>query len=184
LHDTVTPTNAPTATGVSAADAKPPAAIVTIIAAIAANGVIGNNNALPWRLREDLQRFRRLTTGHTIVMGRKTFESLGRLLPERTHIIVSRNDAFAPAGCLVAHSLADAFALCSGQDEVFVIGGADVYRQTLPCADRLQLTEIHRDFTGDALFPAIVRSDWRETSRERHHADTGFDYDFVIYERN
>jgi dihydrofolate reductase len=171
---------APTAPGSAPTNTKPR---ITIIAAIAANGVIGDNNALPWRLREDLQRFRRLTTGHTIVMGRKTFESLGRLLPERSHVVVSRNDAYAPSGCLVAHSLVDAFALCNGHVEVFIIGGADVYRQALPYADRLQLTEIHRDFAGDALFPAIVRSDWCETGRERHHADAGFEYDFVTYDR-
>jgi dihydrofolate reductase len=116
-------------------------------------------------------------------MGRKTFESLGRLLPERTHVVVTRNNTYAPSGCLVAHSLAGAFALCSGQKEVFVIGGADIYRQALRYADRLQLTEIHRDFAGDASFPEIVRSDWRETSRARHHADAGFDYDFVTYDR-
>lgn len=156
---------------------------VTVIAAVAANRVIGKDNALPWRLREDLQRFRRLTTGHTIVMGRKTFESLGRLLPERTHVVVSRSRAYTPTGCLVASSLDEALEGCAGLDEVFVIGGAEIYRQALPLANRLQLTEIHSDFAGDAFFPEMNRAEWHETSRECHQADAGFGYDFVTYER-
>jgi dihydrofolate reductase len=156
---------------------------VTVIAAVAANRVIGKDNALPWRLREDLQRFRRLTTGHTIVMGRKTFESLGRLLPERTHMVVSRSREYAPTGCLVANSLDEAVARCADLDEIFIIGGAEIYLQALPLADRLQLTEIHSDFAGDALFPEMNRAEWHEASRECHQADAGLSYDFVTYDR-
>jgi dihydrofolate reductase len=155
---------------------------LTIIAAIAANGVIGRDNGLPWRLGADLQRFRRLTTGHAIIMGRKTFESLGRLLPERTHIVLSRSGA-APAGCLAAHTLEAALALCADADEAFVIGGGDIYRQALPLADRLQVTEIHEEFPGDTFFPEIDPGEWRESARERHRAEAGFDFDFVTYER-
>ncbi len=156
---------------------------VTIIVAIAANRVIGNANALPWRLPEDLKHFRRLTTGHCIVMGRKTFESLGRLLPERTHVVLSHSSNFAAPGVLVARSLDAAFQHCAGQQEVFVIGGAEIYRQALEYAQRLQVTEIHRDFSGDAYFPEYDHREWHETSRDCHHADAGFEYDFVTYDR-
>jgi dihydrofolate reductase len=183
LNDTVASTNAPIAPTLAAPTLRPRIARITIVAAIAANGVIGKDNALPWRLREDLQHFRQLTTGHTIVMGRKTFESLGRLLPERTHVVISRNGEYVAAGCLVANSLADALARCAGEEEVFVIGGAEVYRQALAVADRLQITEIHRDFPGDAFFPDIDRSAWGETVRECHQSDAGLGYDLVTYDR-
>jgi dihydrofolate reductase len=166
----------------SIADALPQPR-VTIIAAIAANNVIGNNNALPWRLPADLQRFRRLTTGHSIIMGRKTFDSLGRLLPERTHVVLSHRAGFSPSGVVLVGSLAEALRRCAGQDEVFVIGGAEIYRLALAHADRLQLTEIRRDFAGDAHFPDLDRSDWTETFREAHRGEAEFDYDFVTYER-
>jgi dihydrofolate reductase len=156
---------------------------ITIIAAIAANNVIGSDNTLPWRLGADLQRFRRLTTNHTIVMGRKTFESLGRLLPQRIHVVLSRDPAFAPPGVVAASSLSEALTHCTADDEVFVIGGADIYRLALPLAQRLQLTEIQRDFAGDAHFPEFDRSAWQETAREHHLAEAGFTYDFVTYDR-
>lgn len=159
---------------------------LTLIAAVAKNGVIGAGNALPWRLPEDLKRFKAITFGHPIIMGRKTWESLGRPLPGRTHIVVSRSADFVAPGARVAGSLAEAVTLAaeSGAAEAFVIGGAEIYRLALPLADCLQLTEIDRDFAGDAHFPAVDRAVWREAERECHHAEAGFNYAFVTYQRH
>lgn len=159
---------------------------ITLIAAVARNRVIGAGNALPWRLPEDLQRFKALTLGHPIIMGRKTWQSLGRPLPGRTNIVVSRSADFAAPGGSVVGSLqaAVAMAASAGAGEAFIIGGAEIYAQALPIAQRLQLTEIDREFAGDAYFPAFDPAQWRETARELHHAEAGFDYSFVTYERN
>lgn len=155
---------------------------ISLIAAMAANRVIGIDNTLPWRLPADLQHFKRLTLGHHILMGRKTWESLGRPLPGRTSMIITRNREFAAAGCLVAGSPEEAIAACAGDEEIFFIGGADLYRQVLPLADRLYLTEIRRDFDGDAWFPEFDRSVWHETERRREATD-GLEYDFVTYDK-
>jgi len=157
---------------------------VSLIAAVAENGVIGNANALPWRLPADLKRFRRLTLGHPIIMGRRSYESIGRPLPERRNIVVTRG-AFAAAGCVVACTLADAFAAAAGAAEVFVIGGADVYAQTIARAGRIYVTEVHASVSGDTYFPAFDRRGWQETARERHDADTEHRhaYSFVTLER-
>lgn len=149
---------------------------------MAGNRVIGIDNALPWRLPADLQHFKRLTLGHHILMGRKTWDSLGRPLPGRTSVVITRSRDFAAPGCLVAGSPEDAIAVCAGDEEIFFIGGADLYRQALPFADRLYLTEIRRDFAGDAWFPEFDRSVWRETERRREATD-GLEYDFVIYDK-
>ena len=158
---------------------------ITLIAAVAKNRVIGVGNALPWRLPEDLKRFKALTLGHPIVMGRKTWESLGRPLPGRTNIVVSRTTGFKAAGATPAGSLDEALAtaLATGSDETFIIGGADIYRQALPLAGCLQLTEIDRDFTGDVHFPPVDSTQWLETAREKHQSDGNFDYAFVTYAR-
>ena len=156
---------------------------LTIIAAIAANGVIGKDNRMPWHLPEDLKRFKALTMGHAMIMGRKTWESLPGRLPGRPHIVVSRNPAYRAEGATVVSSLAAAVGAAGAGDEVFVIGGAELYAQALPIADRLQLTEIAADFAGDAHFPDWQRTDWRETARAAHRAEAGFDYAFVTYER-
>lgn len=156
---------------------------IAIIAAIANDGVIGANNTLPWRLPEDLKRFRALTMGHHIIMGRKTYESLGRLLPGRTTVIVSRQAGYRVEGAKVAGSLQEAIALCDGDEEVFVIGGAEIYREALSLADRLYLTEIDAAFDGDAWFPEFDRAAWRECARERHSSSAGWVYSFVDYER-
>jgi len=165
-------------------DRKP---CLSLIAAVAANGVIGSDNALPWRLPEDLKRFKALTLGHPVIMGRKTFESIGRPLPGRRNIVVSRNAAFAAAGCETAASLEAAIAAiaaCAGTaDEIFVIGGAQIYAEALPLARRLYLTEIRAEFPGDAHFPAFDRGAWRETAREHHRAESGIEFDFTVYER-
>jgi dihydrofolate reductase len=158
---------------------------ISIIAALARNRVIGTENCLPWRLPEDLAHFKALTLGHPVLMGRKTFESLGRPLPGRTNIVVSRNPDYAPPGCEVAGSVAAAVALCAGAQEIFCIGGAQLYSQVLPLADRLYLTEVGVDAEGDAWFPEVDHSAFREVSRESHRGEKGdaLDFDFVLYER-
>lgn len=164
-------------------DGTPPALV--LIAAVARNGVIGADNALPWRLPADLKRFRALTTGHTIVMGRKTWESLGRPLPERQNIVVSRRRGYPAEGATVAGSLHAAIAAATLPLPIYCIGGGELFREALPRADALCLTEIDRDFDGDATFPAFDRTLWRETERETHAADAavGFGYAFVTYRR-
>lgn len=158
---------------------------ITLIAALARNLVIGKGNTLPWRLPEDLKRFKSLTLGHPVIMGRKTWQSLGRPLPGRTNIVVSHSADFATTGGILAGSFeaALAAAAATGTDETFIIGGAEIYQQALPVAQRLQLTEIDQDFSGDAFFPPINLVEWREMARESHHADAPFDYAFVTYER-
>ena len=158
---------------------------VCLIAALAANRVIGNHNALPWHLPADLKRFKALTMGHPVLMGRKTHESIGRPLPGRRNLVITRNRGFEAPGCEVVHSLEDAIAACRGAGEIFVIGGAELYCEALARADCLEFTEIHAEFEGDAIFPVFPMAQWRETSRETHRdqADIPFGYDFVRYER-
>ncbi|MDW8322476.1 MAG: dihydrofolate reductase [Burkholderiales bacterium] len=156
---------------------------LAIVAAVARNGVIGVDNRLPWHLPEDLRHFKRLTLGHHLIMGRRTFESIGRPLPGRTTVILSRDPTYRAIGCLTAGSLQEALALCGDDPEVFVVGGAQLYAQALPLADRLYLTEIEADYDGDAHFPCFDRSAWTELSRERHLGDAGPAYAFVVYER-
>jgi dihydrofolate reductase len=156
---------------------------ISIIAALARNNVIGLDNTLPWHLPEDLKRFRALTMGHHIIMGRKTFESLSRLLPGRTTVIVSRNPGYAAGGAVVASSLQQAVAACGNDPEIFVIGGAELYREALSCAARLYLTEIEAEFNGDAFFPDFDRSVWKEALREKHISESGLSYSYVILDR-
>lgn len=153
-----------------------------IVATDCANG-IGINNTLPWRLPADLAFFKRTTTGHPIIMGRKTFDSIGRALPNRRNIVVTRNPDWSHAGVEAVSSLPAAVAL-TGPDEAFVIGGAQIYVEALPLATRLIVTEIAADFACDAFFPAIDTNLWYEVSRESHHSEENhFDYSFVTYER-
>lgn len=161
------------------------AARVAIVAALARNRAIGRDNAMPWRLPEDLKRFKRLTMGHAVIMGRKTFESIGTPLVGRNNIVITRSREWSPSGCVVAHSLESALAAAGDSQETFVIGGAQIYALALLHAQRLHLTEIDRDFEGDAFFPDYDRSRWREVSRERHTSSgpDGFDYAFVEYDR-
>ncbi|NNM83155.1 MAG: dihydrofolate reductase [Burkholderiales bacterium] len=155
--------------------------IVSILAAMASNRVIGIENRLPWKLAEDLQHFRKLTMGHHILMGRKTFESIGKPLPGRVSVVISRNPELAFPGVKMAGSIEEALALCDGDEEVFVVGGGEIYRQAMDVADRIHLTEILQDFAGDAHFPRIDSSIWREVSRDVRRGE--FEYHFVIYER-
>ncbi|MEC5216804.1 dihydrofolate reductase [Actimicrobium sp. GrIS 1.19] len=157
--------------------------ILTLIVATDAAGGIGINNTLPWKLPEDLAHFKRTTTGHPILMGRKTFESIGRALPNRRNIVVSRNPDWRHDGVETALSLQAGLNLCDG-DAVFVIGGAELYRLALPLAQRLIVTEIAARFDCDAFFPAIEAEQWAETAREQHHATTQqLDFSFVTYQR-
>jgi dihydrofolate reductase len=158
---------------------------LSIIAAMAENRVIGVNNTLPWRLPADLRHFRRLTTGHHVIMGRRNYESIGRPLPERTNIVVTRNRDYRAPGCQVRHSLEEALRDAGGDPEVFVIGGAEIYRQALDKADRIYLTLVHATVPGDTFFPEFDPGDWSEISRTRHEADEKNPHacSFVIYDR-
>lgn len=156
---------------------------ISLIAAIARNRVIGLNNTLPWHLPEDLKRFRALTTGHHIIMGRKTYESLNRLLPDRTTVIVTRNPDYHVPGALVAASLSRAIAICDGDAEVFLIGGTELYREALQFADRLYITAIDAEFEGDAFFPEFDQAAWQEIAREQHTSLEGLRFAYLIYQR-
>lgn len=138
---------------------------------------------MPWHLPADLKRFKALTMGHAIVMGRKTFDSIGRLLPGRRTIIVTRQRGYQVEGAAVVHSLEQAIEHARDDDEVFVIGGGEIYAAALPMADRLHMTELAIAPQGDAHFPPFDRSAWRETSRESHRSEDGTSYDFVVYDR-
>lgn len=160
---------------------------VTLIVAVAANDVIGSNNDLPWHLSADLRRFKRLTVGHHLIMGRKTFEAIGRALPGRTTIVLSRGRPPLPAGVELASTLDSALAIAraAGETEVFVAGGAQVYQLALPLADRIHLTRIQQDFTGDATFPPLDAARWRLVAAEHHPAGEldPLAFSFLTYER-
>lgn len=158
---------------------------VSLIAAMAKNRVIGVNNTLPWQLPADLKHFKALTMGHHIVMGRKTYDSIGKPLPGRTSVVVTRNRDLRIDGCTVVHTLEQAIAACTGDDEVFVVGGAELYAQALAIADKLYITEIRKDVPGDAYFPVINHAEWREISREMHSQQEPLplEYHFTIWLR-
>jgi len=156
---------------------------LALVVAMARGGAIGRDNALPWRLPEDLKHFKALTLGHHIVMGRKTYESIGKPLPGRTTVIVTRDRAYRVDGCLTANSIDAAILACGRDPEIFFVGGADLYAQVLPRAHRLYLTEIQAEFEGDAWFPAFDRGEWRERERDTRVSAEGLGYDFVRYER-
>ncbi|BBL73567.1 dihydrofolate reductase [Methylomagnum ishizawai] len=160
---------------------------IALIAAMGANRVIGVDNRMPWHLSADLKRFRQITMGKPILMGRKTHESIGRPLPGRTNLVLTANPAYAAAGCVVVHSLEEAARAAEGEaaEELMVIGGAALYRECLPRADRLHLTLIHRAFAGDTFFPEFEPGQWRETAREdiERDPDSGLGYSFVTLER-
>ena len=164
---------------------------LSVIVAVAENGVVGRNNALPWHISADLQYFKRTTLGKPIVMGRKTYESIGRALPGRTNIVISANPAYKSEGVTVVSSLIDALelaeeiALIDGPDELMVIGGATIYEAAITLADRLYVTEIHAKVAGDTYLPPLQWSHWVECSRERHAAvePNLYDFSFVVYDR-
>lgn len=158
---------------------------ISIIAAMARNHVIGRNNRLPWHLPADLQHFKATTIGKPMVMGRRTWESLPGLLPQRTHIVITRDRDFTAAGAIVVHSLEEAISAAGNNDEIMIVGGANLYEQTLSIADKLYLTVIDIEAEGDACFPIFDLADWHEESRESHNADekNRYDYSFITYRR-
>ena len=160
--------------------------MITLIAAIAKNNALGKDNDLIWHLPADLKRFKKVTTGHPILMGRNTFESIGKPLPNRTSIIITRNNNYFIDGCLIANSIEQAIELVEGND-AFIIGGAQIYKEALEqnLVDRLDITVLHHEFEADAFFPKIDMNIWKEVAREEFKADekNKYDYSFVSYER-
>ncbi len=164
---------------------------IVLIAAFAQNRVVGINNKLPWHLPEDLKYFKRTTTGKAIIMGRKTYDSIGRPLPNRTNIVITRNSDFKAEGVKVVSSLEAAIELAkevnyiNGIEEVMIIGGASIYETALPIADRLYLTHVHADVKGDAYFPEVNFAQWQEVARDDHQASDNnpYDYSFVVYDK-
>ena len=158
---------------------------LALIAAVASNGVIGRDGRLPWRLPEDLRRFRTLTTGHSIIMGRRTWDSIARALPERQNIVVTRQPRFAAQGATVVHSIDEALRAVMCASPAFCIGGGELYDAALPLAHTAYLTEIDREFEGDATFAPLDPSEWREAAREWRitSGDEPLRYAFVTYER-
>ncbi len=158
---------------------------VAILVAMAKNRTIGIDNTLPWRCPEDLQHFKRLTMGHHMIMGRKTFESIGKALPGRTTVVLTRDATLQIDGCLIANSLQQALELCANDAQIFIVGGAEIYAQSLPVADTLYITEIQQNVTGDAHFPEFDKTGWTETAREVRCQDQPepLDYHFVTYRR-
>lgn len=158
---------------------------ITLIVAMAKNLTIGASNTLPWRCPEDLKHFKALTMGHHIIMGRKTFDSIGKPLLGRTTVVVTRDPSLKLPGCTVVNSLPSAIATCARDSQIFVVGGADIYAQTLNLADTLYITEIQKDVMGDAAFPEFDKSEWLEVSREIRRQETPelLEYHFVEYRR-
>jgi len=157
-----------------------------ILAAMATNRTIGLNNALPWYLPEDLKHFKQLTIGHVVVMGRHTFDSIGRPLPNRTNVVLSRQHNLSIPGVFTASSIQEVQERFATEDRpIFIIGGANLYQQTLPLCQRLYLTEIQQDFAGDTFFPEYNHDDWQEISREIHHqsGENALEYHFVVLDR-
>ena len=158
---------------------------ISILVAMASNRTIGINNTLPWRIPEDLKHFKALTMGHHMIMGRKTFDAIGKPLPGRTTVVVTRNRGLKIEGCIIAHSLHEALAACTGDEEVFIIGGAEIYMQAMPLTDTLYITEIQQDVEGDAHFPELNKNAWQEVARERRSQTEpqALEYHFVTYRR-
>ncbi len=149
------------------------------------NRVIGKDNSLPWNMPADMKRFKELTTGKPVIMGRKTFESIGKPLPDRTNIIMTRDENYKAEGCIVVHSVDEALKSAEGNEEVMVIGGAQIYKEFFPRANKMYLTVIDNDFEGDVYFPEYNRDEWKETEREEHEADeeNKFSYTFFVLEK-
>ena len=161
--------------------------MITIIAAIAKNNALGKDNDLIWHLPADLKRFKNITSGHHILMGRNTFESIGKPLPNRTTIIITRNKNYFKDGCLIAHSLEEAIDLVDNDEAIFIIGGAQIYKEAIEkdLVDQLDITQVHHEFEADVFFPKIDSKIWEETSREDFKADekNKFDYSFLSFKK-
>lgn len=158
---------------------------LSLIVAMAKNRVIGINNTLPWRIPEDMKHFKALTMGHHMIMGRKTFDSIGKPLPGRTTVVVTRNKNLEIVGCVMAQSLQKAIAVCGNDEEIFLVGGAELYALALPFAHKMYVTEIQQEVAGDAFFPPFNRTEWQEIAREIRQQETPqpLNYHFVIYQR-
>ena len=158
--------------------------IVSIVVAISENHVIGKDNKLLWYLPNDLKHFKDITAGHTVIMGRKTYESVGKPLPNRRNIVITRQN-ITIEGCEVVNSIEAALALCSDEAEVFIVGGAEIYRQSLHLTDRIYLTIVHKQFDGDSYFPEIEANEWKETAREDYEPDikNNLPYSFITFEQ-
>ena len=154
--------------------------MITVIAAVAENNALGKENQLLWHLPDDFKRFKTLTSGHYIIMGRKTFESFPKPLPNRTHVIISRQANYQPEGCIVVNSLEQAIEACPKTEEVFIIGGGEIYRQSIAVADKLDLTKVHASFEADTHFPEIDLSQWQLVFEEHHSKDERHDYAFTF----
>ena len=159
--------------------------MISIIVAAAENNVIGNNNALIWHISADLKHFKQLTTGHSVIMGRKTYESIGRALPNRRNIVISRNPDFRPEGCTVVSSVDEALRLTDGEEEVFIIGAGSIYREMWDKVERLYITLVHAVIEGDTSIPEIDRTRWKVVSRQDFKAGEkdDYDYSFIDYRR-
>lgn len=158
---------------------------VNIIVAIAENNVIGKDNTLIWHLPADLKYFKQLTTGNTVIMGRKTYDSIGKPLPNRRNVVITRNKDLKIDGCDLVNSLEEALDLTKTEENVFIIGGAQIYKEAMSVADKLYITEVKQQFDGDAFFPEIKKDQWEEILRDEHKADekNKIDYSFVTYKR-
>ena len=152
--------------------------MISIIVAVASNGVIGDKNSLLWHIREDMVHFRTTTSGHPVIMGRKTYDSIGRPLPKRTNVVITRDANLTIEGCTVVHSLEEAVSMFDSAEEVFVIGGAQIYAQALPLAERIYLTVVGKEYDGDTSFPDIDYAEWIELSREDYDCGEEFEYPF------
>lgn len=159
--------------------------MITIIAAVASNNALGKDNQLIWHLPADLKRFKKVTLGHHIIMGRKTFESLGKPLPKRTTIIITRNKNYKQEGCIVVNSLKQAIKAAKEDENPYILGGAEIYKQAIEIADKLDITLVNQSFEADAFFPEIDFTIWKETSREDFKADdkNNYNFSFITYLR-
>ena len=159
--------------------------MISIIVAVAKNGVIGDKNSLLWHIREDMIHFRTLTSGHPVIMGRKTYDSIGRPLPKRTNVVITRDTNLQIEGCIMAHSLEQALSLFDPQEEIFIIGGAQIYSQALPLAHRIYLTVVDKEYQGDTSFPEIDYNLWQQSSREDFQSGEEFNhpFSFITLER-
>jgi len=159
--------------------------MITLIAAVGENNAIGKNNQLLWHLPNDFKRFKQITTNHFIIMGRKTFESFPKPLPNRTHIVISRQKNYAPNGCIVVSNLEKAIEICPKNQEIFIIGGGEIYNQSIIIADKLDITKVHHSFDGDVFFPEIDLKIWKLTASIFNNRDEKhqYDYSFQVFER-
>ncbi len=154
--------------------------MITIIAAVAENNALGKDNKLVWHLPDDFKRFKELTTGHYIIMGRKTFESFPKPLPNRTHIIITRQKKYSPEGCIVVNSIENAILKCPKDEEVFIIGGGEIYKQSLLLSNKIQLTRVHGVVEADTYFPEIDPNNWQLVFEELHKNDDKHNFDFTF----